>query len=181
MSITKSTHSGINERIRAVTDWYAARCGVPLTGFANLVGIPYRSLQNYIRGERQPSANTVRKLVQLAGVDANWLVTGEGQQFRSEHLDKLIVDKLIVLLLNDILDRCYKQDASPLLDSEKRRLMSYMMSANHLGLGDAVRTLLEMGVLDQFEDIPDWVDAIKDMISPAPKKWASKRGRRKGP
>ncbi|OOF65148.1 helix-turn-helix domain-containing protein [Rodentibacter sp. Ppn85] len=43
--------------------------------------IPYSSLQNYLRGEREPNVDTLVKLSIHLGINLNWLLTGKGTMF----------------------------------------------------------------------------------------------------
>jgi transcriptional regulator with XRE-family HTH domain len=54
-------------------------------------GLPYRTLQNYLRGEREPNTEGLEKISRL-GVNLHWLLTGEGAMFVQERdtLDFLV-------------------------------------------------------------------------------------------
>ncbi|WP_375588074.1 S24 family peptidase [Hoeflea alexandrii] len=45
--------------------------------FAEEVGVAEATLGNYLRGEREPSYDFLRRLRERRGVDINWLITGE--------------------------------------------------------------------------------------------------------
>ncbi len=45
-------------------------------------GVPYRSLQNYLRGEREPSAEALTSICARLGISIDWLLTGEGGMLR---------------------------------------------------------------------------------------------------
>jgi len=117
-----------------------------------------------------------------AGVNARWLLTGNGPRFRSEILDKNIVDKVFVRLLHEVLRHCIKDEASPLTKPEKVRLLQYLASDRSLGLREAIQTLFDLGAVEHFDELTEWGEAIHDMISasaadpaPAPRKVARKR------
>nr|WP_170132330.1 S24 family peptidase [Hoeflea marina] len=44
--------------------------------FASEIGVAEATLANYIRGEREPSYDFLRRLRELRGIDINWLITG---------------------------------------------------------------------------------------------------------
>ncbi|HDR1345211.1 TPA: XRE family transcriptional regulator [Pasteurella multocida] len=49
--------------------------------FAELTGLPYRTMQGYVGGEREPNAEGMAAIAR-AGVNLNWLVSGEGEMFK---------------------------------------------------------------------------------------------------
>ena len=66
----------ISERLRQVCEaknW-------KITDFADQAGIAYRTMQGYIGGEREPNAEGMTGIAK-AGVNLNWLVSGEGEIF----------------------------------------------------------------------------------------------------
>jgi bacteriophage CI repressor helix-turn-helix domain len=66
----------ISERLRQVCEaknW-------KITDFADQAGIAYRTMQGYIGGEREPNAEGMTGIAK-AGVNLNWLVSGEGEMF----------------------------------------------------------------------------------------------------
>lgn len=84
----------ISERLRQVCEaknW-------KIKDFAEQTGIAYRTLQGYVGGEREPNAEGMAAIAK-AGVNLNWLVSGEGEMFQtiirnemSEQEEKLIAD-----------------------------------------------------------------------------------------
>ena len=85
----------ISERLRQVCEaknW-------KITDFAEQAGIAYRTLQGYVGGEREPNAEGMTGIAK-AGVNLNWLVSGEGEMFQiltqentmSEQEKQLIAD-----------------------------------------------------------------------------------------
>ena len=50
-----------------------------ITESADVCGIPYRSMQNYLRGEREPNADALRLISERLGISADWLLTGRGK------------------------------------------------------------------------------------------------------
>ena len=68
----------ISERLRQVCEaknW-------KITDFAEQTGIAYRTMQGYIGGEREPNAEGMSGIAK-AGVNLNWLVSGEGEMFQN--------------------------------------------------------------------------------------------------
>ena len=85
----------ISERLRQVCEaknW-------KIKDFAEQTGIAYRTLQGYVGGEREPNAEGMTGIAK-AGVNLNWLVSGEGEMLQtitqentiSEQEEKLIAD-----------------------------------------------------------------------------------------
>ena len=68
----------ISERLRQVCEaknW-------KIKDFAEQTGIAYRTLQGYVGGEREPNAEGMTAIAK-AGVNLNWLVSGEGEMFQT--------------------------------------------------------------------------------------------------
>ena len=67
----------ISERLRQVCEaknW-------KIIDFAEQTGIAYRTLQGYVGGEREPNAEGMTGIAK-AGVNLNWLGSGEGEMFQ---------------------------------------------------------------------------------------------------
>ena len=67
----------ISERLRQVCETKNWK----ITDFAEQAGIAYRTMQGYIGGEREPNAEGMSGIAK-AGVNLNWLVSGEGEMFQ---------------------------------------------------------------------------------------------------
>lgn len=75
----------ISERLRQVCEaknW-------KIKDFAEQTGIAYRTLQGYVGGEREPNAEGMTAIAK-AGVNLNWLVSGEGEMFQNIILENAI-------------------------------------------------------------------------------------------
>ncbi|MCT8517665.1 helix-turn-helix domain-containing protein [Glaesserella parasuis] len=66
----------INERVCLIVEHF----GGSIAKFSERSGINYRSVQNYMRGEREPNSEAYLKFAQL-GININWLLTGQGEMF----------------------------------------------------------------------------------------------------
>ena len=78
----------ISERLRQVCEaknW-------KITDFAEQTGIAYRTMQGYIGGEREPNAEGMSGIAK-AGVNLNWLVSGEGEDRKSTRLNSSHIQK----------------------------------------------------------------------------------------
>ena len=58
--------------------------GINLKEFAEISGIPYRTLQNYTLGVREPTIENLQKMANATNCDLHWLITGKGKPFREE-------------------------------------------------------------------------------------------------
>ncbi|MGY2155746.1 helix-turn-helix domain-containing protein [Pseudomonas tolaasii] len=64
----------IAARLRSVID----NRGMSIKEASEVVGIPYRTLQNYLLGEREPNAKAMAAIRTHLGISLDWLLTGEG-------------------------------------------------------------------------------------------------------
>lgn len=64
----------IATRLRSVLDLK----GLSIKEASELVGIPYRTLQNYLLDEREPNAKALSAIRTHLGISVDWLLTGEG-------------------------------------------------------------------------------------------------------
>jgi len=69
-------HKEVSERLREVIK----KSGMTYKEFAKKHGIPYRTLQNYLLGLREPSALVLQKCA-IEGFNVHWILTGEGEMF----------------------------------------------------------------------------------------------------
>ncbi len=63
----------IKERLREAMD----AKGLTIKALSDLSKIPYRSLQNYLRGEREPNAEALVALSTHLNISIDWLLTGK--------------------------------------------------------------------------------------------------------
>ena len=80
----------ISNRLREVMEYK----GLSIKAFAELLDMPYRTLQNYLLNERDPSAEVLIKISDVLNVDLNWLMRGEGNMFRIHSSGKRRKSKL---------------------------------------------------------------------------------------
>ena len=57
------------------------KLGLSIKELAQITQMPYRTLYNYLSGEREPTPENLQKLVAHLGININWLLTGEGKMF----------------------------------------------------------------------------------------------------
>lgn len=55
-----------------------------LKGFVEITGLPYRTGQSYLSGEREPNAEGMQIICTQMGININWLLTGSGVMFIDE-------------------------------------------------------------------------------------------------
>ena len=85
----------ISERLRQVCEaknW-------KIKDFAEQTGIAYRTLQGYVGGEREPNAEGMTSIAK-AGVNLNWLVSGEGEMFQVA-MQEIVMSEQEEKLLNN--------------------------------------------------------------------------------
>ena len=73
----KDTQMSTSERLKQVMEVK----GFNLKTFSEQADIPYRTLQNYILTNREPSAESLAKLHSQLGINLNWLMSGNGEMF----------------------------------------------------------------------------------------------------
>ncbi|EDS5484650.1 helix-turn-helix domain-containing protein [Salmonella enterica subsp. enterica] len=71
--------SSISGRLKTVLD----NQSLSITDAAAKCEIPYRSLQNYLRGEREPKVDALISISTRLGVSIDWLLTGRGTMYIS--------------------------------------------------------------------------------------------------
>jgi len=54
---------------------------ITLKEFSQKTGIPYITLQHYLRGTREPGTENLQKIALQLDINLNWLLTGEGEPF----------------------------------------------------------------------------------------------------
>ncbi|ECU9383727.1 TPA: helix-turn-helix domain-containing protein [Salmonella enterica subsp. diarizonae serovar 61:l,v:z35] len=64
----------ISERLKKVLEAQ----NLTITDAAARCGMPYRSLQNYLRGEREPKAEALVAIGTQLSISIDWLLTGRG-------------------------------------------------------------------------------------------------------
>lgn len=52
-----------------------------IKAFSDQTEIPYRSVQSYLRAERELSIDAAIKIANTLGVSLNWLILGQGEMF----------------------------------------------------------------------------------------------------
>jgi transcriptional regulator with XRE-family HTH domain len=56
-------------------------CGMTQQDLSNRARIPYRSVQHYTKGTQSPGVEALEKIRIATGINTDWLLTGEGEQF----------------------------------------------------------------------------------------------------
>ena len=75
----------IYERLRLICE----EKGLNIKAFAESTGMPYRTAQSYLSGDREPNADGMKTICTHLRVNINWLLTGEGEHFIHDynHID----------------------------------------------------------------------------------------------
>lgn len=88
--------------------------GITAKAMGENAGLPYRTLQSYLRGESEPNTEALVK-ISRTGVNLNWLITGEGEMFLGSKKDAEI--HIVEEYKKDVLDGYTGND------EEKKALM----------------------------------------------------------
>ena len=71
------SENSIGDRLRdALT-----KCGMSMKFLSDQAGLPYSSIQNYAADKQAPGAEALQKIRRTAGINIDWLLTGEGSPF----------------------------------------------------------------------------------------------------
>ncbi len=69
-----------------------------IKAFSETTDIAYRSVQNYLREEREPNAEALLKIRHALDVNINWLLTGNGDVFVMNSDDSVLTADEMELL-----------------------------------------------------------------------------------
>jgi transcriptional regulator with XRE-family HTH domain len=58
--------------------------GIKMTDFSKKSGIPYRTIQGCIADSSTPSSQLIIKICKELHISADWLLTGEGEMYRTK-------------------------------------------------------------------------------------------------
>lgn len=132
----------------AITNY--ALGAISYKGFAGLIDVPYRTLQNYLSGERSPNLEALEKLANN-GININWLITGIGTPYLHTELERSLLDKVMLLHGPDIVKTAF---SSEMYDrSERARLITFVSGNNYLRIGDVIHALWDEGVYSSIEEL----------------------------
>lgn len=84
----------ISNRLREVMEYK----GLNIKAFAELLDMPYRTLQNYLLNERDPSVDILIRVSEILNVDLNWLMLGEGNMLRGSVDENKLTEKEKLLI-----------------------------------------------------------------------------------
>lgn len=76
LNIIRNAQMRISDRLKLVCEHKNWK----IKDLAELTGLPYRTMQGYIGGEREPNAEGMSAIAK-AGINLNWLVSGNGEMF----------------------------------------------------------------------------------------------------
>ncbi|WP_409026153.1 helix-turn-helix transcriptional regulator [Gallibacterium anatis] len=71
--------------------------GLSIKAFAELFDVPYRTLQNYLLNERNPSAEVLIKVSEILDVNLNWLIRGQGEMLDHSSINDLSEKEQILI------------------------------------------------------------------------------------
>ncbi|MBD3816446.1 MAG: helix-turn-helix domain-containing protein [Halothiobacillus sp.] len=97
--------------------------GLKISDAATRCGIPYRSMQNYLRGEREPNVEAIIKIATHLGISMDWLLTGEGSMYRAAptaQIPSLSTREEAVLAMFRSLDEDAQREIQQVAEEKKR-------------------------------------------------------------
>lgn len=109
--------------------------GLKINEAAERAGIPYRSMQNYLRGEREPGAEALASINEQLGISIDWLLTGTGPMRRSSKPEGAALsprDKGLLELFHALDDEAQREIQSAA--EEKKRLKDMERQLKELSL-----------------------------------------------
>lgn len=100
-------------------------CGLNITQASEKTGIPYRSLQNYLHGDREPKADALAQIHAGLGISIDWLLTGKGAPRREEPAVEtptpgISPEEAAVLALYRALDTDARREIHTVAEEKKR-------------------------------------------------------------
>lgn len=95
--------------------------------FAKSIGLPPTGLSNYLGKQRRskPSVDMVTKIITTLGIDATWLLTGEGSKYERNAITTTVTDHSAAAVNGNAVTI----NNSPEVD---RKLIEKLMSENEL-------------------------------------------------
>lgn len=122
----------INGRISQIIDYY----GLSRYKFSKETGISEAVLLNIYKGKNKPGFEFLEKLLhKYEAINANWLLTGEGEMLRSDPIKVGEIDQDLLTVRNEELPpgpcrQCYSKDAiiaaqQETIDALKEALVAY--------------------------------------------------------
>ncbi|MBO2656196.1 helix-turn-helix domain-containing protein [Shewanella algae] len=75
--------AGISKRLSEILE----HLSLSITEVAEKTGMSYKTVYNYLRGDREPNAEAMVKFNRHLGISINWLLTGDGHMFVNQEPD----------------------------------------------------------------------------------------------
>ncbi len=158
----------------------ANNLGIKITDFSKKTGIPYRTLQNYFLGERQPSAENLQKIATQLGVNVNWLLTGEGEMLKSDavNTDKIESAGMPQDFIDKLKDDLRNKDDSffASLSMSKDRILDVLLGKVNLKRVEVIELARKLNrSLDEYMYLAGYVPDVFDRVLKNPKMMESLR------
>ena len=108
----------ISSRLRLVVE----QSGLSITDVAAKCEIPYSSLQNYLRGEREPRSDALVAICTHLNISADWLLTGQGSMYRNAEVQASGLNRrqTAILELFEALDGDAQREIQTAVEEKKR-------------------------------------------------------------
>ena len=142
--------------------------------FADIVGIPPRTIGSYERNERTCSLELLSQLCKKLNVNANWFVSGIGDMFLTQNVDTLLLKDIPGDFQPDIIGR-------KLVDIQIANDLSPYKMASLLGMSETHYSNIVVGkdyisteeisaILNKFQVSPGWLFNLGSSAAAATKK-----------
>ncbi|MGG7517669.1 helix-turn-helix domain-containing protein [Allorhizobium undicola] len=119
--------------------------------FASIIDLPYRTLQNYLSGERSPNLEALEKFAKN-GINIHWLITGEGTPYKATELERSMLDTVFLLHSVQIIRTAFGNEPPLYEPRERDRLISFIIFNNYLRIGDVLHALSDEGMtIDEID------------------------------
>ena len=124
--------NSVSERLKKVVSDFDGN----LKEFAKQCGIPYRTLQDYIAGKREPGAANLIKIATQMRISIDWLLTGESQVKEESSIYNAIphdiITEKILLMIKDM------------SEEERREILKYVQ--HRFSQSDNRRTKIRISI-----------------------------------
>lgn len=146
----------IRERLRALVEEHAQ------AKVARRTHTPQPSLSGYLRGRRIP-ADFCARIIREFGVNPNWLLTGEGAQYRSDVSGDVEKTGSNLLALIEAMDAVTRMTIGSLIGNDQRELLRNLNT--RLAAHETLQASLEEQVRPVFEKLLD--DLTRSLLADA--------------
>jgi transcriptional regulator with XRE-family HTH domain len=114
--------------------------------FSEATNIPYPSLREYLSGKKRPGFDALASIAIATGVSGDWLLTGEGSQFKGNIPNSEPDDQLLTQIIEGV--ELLLMKMSKTIPAEKKARIIVMLyrsfSAQHQIDPTTIRQMIEL-------------------------------------